>query len=180
MSFTKNNRQNVWGHTIVFVHPSGGSLSIGNAQSVDAIDVVNDLVVVDVKQSKYLSHAKQTIHYPMSDDYGEIVNRAGFRKLLGDIDMIVSNGGDVHVVCAMGMSRSGTVVTNYVAGVLNIEFREALGLIRYAYGLASPNPGLYDQSQNAEKNLFEQVTPVAVTEKQLTVWHSGHLPAYMA
>ncbi|EUC31399.1 hypothetical protein COCVIDRAFT_31079 [Bipolaris victoriae FI3] len=67
-------------------------------------------------------------------------------------------GGGVLVHCAMGKSRSATVVIAYLMQQHNISPSEALSHVRQARSICEPNPGFMDQL-----NLYAQMhTPLDV------------------
>lgn len=103
----------------------------------------------------------------------------GLTGLLGRIDRRLRAGRDVHVVCAMGQSRSAMVVTNYVAAALRTTFREALAFVRYAYRDANPNPGFRDRSEEIRHQLAEAVEPIDVTALQLFTYHRCREPLWL-
>lgn len=130
------------------------------------------VTVVDLKQTPVQSNVVETLSFPLEDSAdgleGVVETLAG---LLGEIDVRLRGGRDVHVVCALGQSRSVTVVTNYMAAVLGVSFGEALGLVRNVYPPAGPNPGFYETSVREAETIGARVKRLPVAEDALFEWH---------
>lgn len=168
--------------TVVFTHPKGGILKIGDAVSVDGYtyETGDGVIVVDLKQDKRRANVDMVIHHPLNDDVGGLGDMTDVVAALKQIDMLLRGGNTVHVVCAMGESRSGTVVAAYVAAVLGLDFGEGLALVRNTYPNANPNPGFYDRCRDSMEMLSDDVTVLDVDDTVIFGWMKQHQGAFLA
>lgn len=121
----------------------------------------------------------ELISFPMEDSPDATPSAEALARLLGRVDRRLAAGRDVHVACAMGRSRSAMVVTNYVAALLGVEFREALALVRYAYPDANPNPGFRDRSAELAVEFAAEVSCLEVDRAVIDGWHASPSPAWL-
>jgi dual specificity protein phosphatase 1B len=61
------------------------------------------------------------------------------------IDGALQGGGNVLIHCAMGISRSVTILMYYLMTTLGIQADEALAMVRRCRPIANPNPGFMNQ-----------------------------------
>jgi protein-tyrosine phosphatase len=80
----------------------------------------------------------ETIKFPMYDteDYN-------IEKVLEDVlcfmNIILSNGGKIYIHCAMGVSRSATIVIAYLIRHKNMSFDEAYNWVKERRSWIRPN-----------------------------------------
>lgn len=86
----------------------------------------------------------QYLHLKMDDIPEE--NASRFFQVSSDFIMnAIKNGGTVLVHCAMGISRSVTILMYYLMKTLHISSEEALQMVRNCRPIAQPNPGFMEQ-----------------------------------
>jgi protein-tyrosine phosphatase len=85
---------------------------------------------------------------------------AHFEKCLQFIRGAVRSGGSVLVHCAMGVSRSATIVTAFVMWWLRLPFEPALKFVQKCRPFACPNDGFRRQLQEFQKTIEAPATHV--------------------
>ena len=70
-----------------------------------------------------------------------------FPRTNGFLDHAIAEGGTVLVHCAMGISRSSTVVCAYLMYKDRMSFQKALETLREVRPLCTPNEGFMEQLQ---------------------------------
>ena len=78
-------------------------------------------------------------------------------QLIDAIDFIrgaIETGGKVYVHCAMGVSRSSTVVIAYRMKILNESLRDAFDYVKACREVISPNKGFFKVLENLEMESF--------------------------
>lgn len=69
------------------------------------------------------------------------------------IETAITAGGRVFVHCAMGKSRSATVICAYLMWKFGVSPDEALSQLQEGRGVADPNPGFFEQLEVYEEML---------------------------
>ena len=105
-------------------------------------------------------HEKDDIEYcnvPVNDESGGdlLVYMEGASQF---IEHHVSRGGSVLVHCAMGVSRSTTVVMAYLIRYHNLSREQAYERVKQCRPTASPNQGFWKELEAFEQRCNSQVT----------------------
>lgn len=66
--------------------------------------------------------------------------------------------GNVLIHCLAGMSRSVTVAVAYIMTCSNLNWKEALKVVRAGRAVANPNLGFQTQLQDFEMNRLAEVS----------------------
>lgn len=64
--------------------------------------------------------------------------------------------GNVLIHCLAGMSRSVTVAVAYIMSVTNLNWKEALKVVRAGRAVANPNTGFQRQLQEFEETKLDE------------------------
>lgn len=74
-----------------------------------------------------------------------------FDKAANFIDQCLARKGKVLSHCAMGISRSATIVVAYLIKYCGMDTFEAISFLRQKRGIINPNPGFIKQLQQFQK-----------------------------
>ncbi|KAK4632357.1 Dual specificity protein phosphatase 1 [Fulvia fulva] len=85
-----------------------------------------------------------TMQVRLDDDPNENIV-ARFPDTNNFIDTAIKAGGRVFVHCAMGKSRSATIICAYLMWKFGVSPDEALSQLQEGRGVADPNPGFWEQ-----------------------------------
>jgi protein-tyrosine phosphatase len=85
---------------------------------------------------------------PDADISSQLIDAIGF------IQSAIDTGGKVYVHCAMGVSRSSTVVIAYRMKILNESLRDAFDCVKACREVISPNKGFFKVLENLEMESF--------------------------
>ncbi|KAJ3662999.1 hypothetical protein Zmor_007311 [Zophobas morio] len=75
--------------------------------------------------------------------------------------------GNVLIHCLAGMSRSVTVAVAYIMSVTNLNWKEALKVVRAGRAVANPNLGFQKQLQDFEATRVAKVTTATLETADL-------------
>ena len=132
--------------------PRAGKLYIGGLhalyQKPDLFDKAGITHIVsvldfDIYEAGAFSNYKH-IHIRQDDDPNENLLQH-FKRSNSFIEEALSSGGGVFVHCAMGKSRSATIVCAYLMGKYDLTPTEALAQICEGRPVCSPNLGFMEQ-----------------------------------
>ena len=133
-------------------------LYLGNISGAENIDKIKNLGIKKVlslieellwpvyKESDNIIHKKFTIY-----DF----EQQNIIKHFGECLNFIKGDDKVLVHCAVGASRSATVVIAYIMWTKKMPFKEALEFVRSKRFVVSPNFGFEDQLKLFEKLLIE-------------------------
>ena len=133
-------------------------LYLGNISGAENIDKIKKLGIKKVlslieellwpvyKESDNIIHKKFTIY-----DF----EQQNIIKYFGECLNFIKGDDKVLVHCAVGASRSATVVIAYIMWTKKMSFKEALEFVRSKRFVVSPNFGFIDQLKLFEKLLVE-------------------------
>ncbi|KAF2209194.1 hypothetical protein CERZMDRAFT_114129 [Cercospora zeae-maydis SCOH1-5] len=113
----------------------------------------------ELYEAEYLN-AYQRMHVKLDDDPNEDLLKH-LPKTTAFIEEALSKGGAVFVHCAMGKSRSATVVIAYLMWKYNLTPDEALAQLREGRGVCEPNPGFMEQLDVYQRMLQAGNSPTA-------------------
>ena len=131
--------------------PQAGQLFIGGLRALDRPDLLEEakithiLSVLEFDYCDYEEFGKydrlliQVEDHPRENILGHLSQCNDF------LDRALAGGGNVLVHCAMGVSRSATVVCAYLMYKQSLSPEEALRIVREARPLCNPNDGFMEQ-----------------------------------
>mmetsp|Transcript_5271 Transcript_5271/g.9097 ORF Transcript_5271/g.9097 Transcript_5271/m.9097 type:complete len:259 (+) Transcript_5271:101-877(+) len=140
--------------------------SVDAAQSVTFLEthkicaVLNVALEIDSSDTMnvFSNHSISYDEIPLEDGNGELAQtrmREAFDRAFSFID---SHSRPVLVHCAMGVSRSATIVIAYLMNRLHMTLTDALILVRAKRGCVYPSKGFLAVLMRYEKELFGQVS----------------------
>lgn len=124
-------------------------LSIADEDTALRIHDEYDTVVTLTKRNAFPSD-EMNAHCPLVDGENEQIVFDNAVRVVRDA---WDNGDDVLVHCAVGTSRSPTVVTAVIADVRDLRFEDAFDVVRDAKGSVTPHPDIVN---NAKEYLDEE------------------------
>lgn len=108
----------------------------------------------DVRDSKQLRDYKHLIIQVDDDANEDLLTR--FQETNAFIDAGLQNDGGVFVHCAMGVSRSATIICAYLMWKHRISREDALKWLREGRPRATPNKGFMEQLDMYEAMLHAE------------------------
>lgn len=99
-----------------------------------------------------------TMQVRLDDDPNENI-LAHFADTNKFIETAIEAGGRVFVHCAMGKSRSATIICAYLMWKFGVSPHEALSQLQEGRGVADPNPGFWEQLE-----VYDQMKAAGVAE----------------
>lgn len=130
----------------------GGGLFIGGLHALyqrqdlfkqHHISHILSILDYDIYQDGHFKQYKH-MHIRLDDDPNENI-LVHLRDTTDFIDKALSGGGACFVHCAMGKSRSATLVCAYLMVKCNMTPDEALAQLQEGRGVCEPNPGFMEQ-----------------------------------
>ena len=135
------------------------NLYLGNLSGAENINRLKELGIKKVlsllekffwpqyNESDNITHKTLSIH---DFDQENII------KYFGECLNFIKGDDKILVHCAVGASRSATVVIAYIMWIKKMPFKEALEFVQNKRFIVSPNPGFEEQLQIFEKELIEK------------------------
>lgn len=140
-------------------HHGPGELLIGGLKVIDRPDdlakrgITHIVSVLEYDHCDYEEYAKfQRLWIGIEDHPAQNLLRH-FRRTNAFIDQALAGNGRVLVHCAMGVSRSATVVLAYLMWKQKAAFLHALLQVQQARPLCAPNVGFVEQLETYERML---------------------------
>jgi dual specificity phosphatase 12 len=152
--------------------PRAGALFIGGLYAlyqtdlIKAAGITHVLSVIDydpLLQERF-SHLKH-FHIRADDDLNVDLLQY-FNEAVKYIDEALRNGGGVFVHCAMGKSRSATLVVAYLMWKFGRRWEEALEQLCEGRPVCDPNPGFKEQLE-----VWEQMLRCSSEAERRRVYH---------
>lgn len=131
--------------------PKAGNLFLGGLRAIDQPELLDKhgvshiLSVLEYDHCDYEEFEKYKRLLIQVEDYPGEDLIAHFPRTNAFIEDAVAGGGTVLVHCAMGVSRSSTVVCAYLMYKHRMSPEEALQSIRDHRALCAPNQGFLEQ-----------------------------------
>lgn len=137
--------------------PRAGNLNIGGlyalyqAEAIKQADITHVLSVIDFdlyelqESNNYLKSKNYKHHIIQIDDDPNENLLQHFDGAVEFIKVGLKSGGGVFVHCAMGKSRSATIICAYLMHEYGISPDKALAQLREGRGVCGPNPGFMEQ-----------------------------------
>lgn len=155
-----------------------GALFIGGLKIVDRPETLKDngithiVSVLEYDHCDYEEYATyQRLWIPAEDHPAQNLLQH-FQRTNAFIEQALAGDGKVLVHCAMGVSRSATIVCAYMMYKHKVAFLEALGQLQQARPLCAPNTGFVEQLE-----VYERMLKAPSEQQQQAIyseWYSRH------
>lgn len=138
---------------------TGGQLFIGGLQAVDRPDLLDEhgithiLSVLEYDHCDYEEYAKYTRLWISAEDHPSQNLLQHFESSNAFIEQALAGSGRVLVHCAMGVSRSATLVCAFLMYRRKITYLGAVRELHEARSLCAPNVGFVEQLEVYERML---------------------------
>lgn len=140
-------------------HEGPGELFIGGLKAIDQPDLLAEKGITHIVSAleydhcDYEEYAKyQRLWIPIEDHPAQNMLQH-FERTNAFIEKAINDKGRVLVHCAMGVSRSATVVLAYLMWKQNVAFLHALRQVQQVRPLCAPNVGFVEQLETYERIL---------------------------
>lgn len=142
-----------------------GKLYLGNELGADCLESLQEHSITHVVQirSPFLYYSS-IVPFPDNFKYLQL-NFADndkteiqqyFSETFEFISSALENSGIVYVHCAMGVSRSSSIVIAFLMKYMKLDFNNALSIVERCRPIVQPNQGFIKQLQEYENKLKEQ------------------------
>lgn len=134
-----------------------GALFIGGLKAIDRPDVLTEqgithiLSILEYDHCDYDEYAKYQRMWISAEDHASQNLLQQFEKTNAFVEQALSANGRVLVHCAMGVSRSATIVCAYLMHAQKSTFLDALRLLQKARPSCAPNVGFIEQLEVYER-----------------------------
>lgn len=138
----------------------GGMFALQQKEAIEKANITHVLSVLRIDLKESLFKGFHDHHVVAVDDTDDEDLLQHFPTTIAFISRGLSSGGAVFVHCAMGISRSATVLTAYLMKTRKLSAEDALETVRAARSFVFPNPSFRKQLE-----LYEEMgCPDAVQE----------------
>ena len=140
-------------------HDGPGELFIGGLKVIDRPDILAEkrithiLLVLEYDYCGYEEYTKYKRLWIPAEDHPAQNLLQHFERTNAFIEQALTDGGRVLVHCAMGVSRSATIICAYLMFKQKCAFVEALRQLLQARPLCAPNNGFAEQLEIYERIL---------------------------
>jgi dual specificity phosphatase 12 len=134
----------------------GGLYALYQTDLIKAVGITHVLSVIDYdpllqERFDHLQH-----YHVRADDDPNVDLLQHFEATTEYIDAALKSGGGVFVHCAMGKSRSATLVVAYLMWRFQVGWVRALEMVCEGRPVCDPNPGFKEQLEVWERMLVER------------------------